>query len=126
MAQGPVFSVVDYAAWQKGYMPPAEHIVIDQLSYRGARVMAGVDYGERGWWLVVKGPVNRQAIRRVLLAMFEAMDEEPEPAATPEDGSQSPSASDGEGKSEGLMPTEPKDPDGLSSTSGRSALGSGG
>lgn len=55
MAQGPVLSVVDYAAWEKGYMPPSEHVLIDQLAYRGARVVMSSDFGDQAYWLVMRG-----------------------------------------------------------------------
>jgi len=47
---------VDYEAWGKGYMPPTEHVLIDQLMYRGARVVFGSDMGETAYWLVMRGP----------------------------------------------------------------------
>jgi hypothetical protein len=31
-------SPVNYKAWQEGYMPPSEHLLIDALSFRGAKV----------------------------------------------------------------------------------------
>jgi hypothetical protein len=59
-----VLSPVDYEAWEKGYMPPTEHILIDQLMYRGARVVFGSDIGETAYWLVMRGPgpKGRQAL----------------------------------------------------------------
>lgn len=48
--------VVDYDAWQRGYMPPNEHVLIDALAYRGARVVASSHIVRgNGWWLVVQG-----------------------------------------------------------------------
>lgn len=41
-------TVVDYDAWKRGYMPPSEHVLIDQLAYRGARVVMGSDFGDHG------------------------------------------------------------------------------
>ena len=46
--------VVDYDAWKRGYMPPSEHLLIDQLAYRGARVNSMSDYGEYAFWIVVR------------------------------------------------------------------------
>ena len=51
----PVLSVVDYDAWHKGYMPPSEHVLIDQLSYRGAKVVLSSDVGDTAFWLVTRG-----------------------------------------------------------------------
>jgi hypothetical protein len=51
----PKLSVVDYDAWEKGYMPPSEHCLIDALSYRGAKVAMASGVRETHWWLVVKG-----------------------------------------------------------------------
>lgn len=48
----PTLSVVDYEAWGKGYLPPCEHILIDALSYRGARVVASSSTKDEGWWIV--------------------------------------------------------------------------
>ena len=46
---------VDYRAWKKGYMPPSEHLLIDQLAYRGAKVVMSSDDGERGaFWIVMR------------------------------------------------------------------------
>ena len=50
-----VLSPVDYEAWRNGYMPPSEHILIDQLAYRGAKVIMSMDYGDKGAaWLVMR------------------------------------------------------------------------
>lgn len=51
-----VLSPVDYEAWRNGYMPPTEHILIDQLMHRGARVVFGSDMGDTSYWLVMRGP----------------------------------------------------------------------
>lgn len=53
----PPSSVVDYEAWKRGYTPPSEHILIDQLAYRGARVVMSSDWGEElgAIWVVVRG-----------------------------------------------------------------------
>lgn len=54
--RNPVLSIVDYAAWDKGYLPPSEHVLIDALSYRDARiVMSSSDSRGDGFWLVMKG-----------------------------------------------------------------------
>lgn len=69
-------SVVDYDAWNRGYMPPSEHVLIDQLAYRGARVVMSSDWGSYGAvWVVVRGdkimrPEFRKSLRELLgLAM---------------------------------------------------------
>lgn len=64
-------SVVDYKAWEKGYMPPSEHVLIDQLSYRGARVVLGSDWGELAMWVVVRGPMPNREVRKAMCAMIE-------------------------------------------------------
>lgn len=51
----PVLSVVDYASWEKGYMPPSEHVLIDALSYRNAKVVMSSECKDLGWWLVMRG-----------------------------------------------------------------------
>lgn len=51
----PILSVVDYESWERGYMPPSEHILIDQLSYRGAKVNNMSDMGDFAFWLVTRG-----------------------------------------------------------------------
>lgn len=65
-----VVSIVDYAAWRKGYLPPSEHVLIHELSYEGARVVMSSSGRVGGWWLVVRGGTlnRRQAIsaRRAL------------------------------------------------------------
>lgn len=43
-----VNSVVDYNAARRGYMPPTEHILIDELSYRGMKVLFRTSIGSRG------------------------------------------------------------------------------
>lgn len=48
-------TVVDYDAWKRGYMPPSEHILIDQLAYRGATVNTSSDLGDCAFWIVTRG-----------------------------------------------------------------------
>lgn len=64
-------TVVDYAAWKRGYMPPSEHVLIDQLAYRGARVVLGSDWGSFGMWIVVRGKTPSREIRRKLMEMID-------------------------------------------------------
>jgi hypothetical protein len=79
----PVLSPVDYAAWNRGYMPPAEHILIDQLHFRGAKIALASDWGdEYAMWLVYRGtnprelkPHARKAILEMLALAFK--DNEP-------------------------------------------------
>lgn len=79
MTQGPVLSPVDYAAWEKGYMPPSEHVLIDALAYRGAKVILGSDHGEAGaYWLVVRGKrPSREHMRKIMELLMASMDDEP-------------------------------------------------
>jgi hypothetical protein len=67
-----VETVVDYKSWEKGYMPPSEHVLIDQLSYRGARVVMSSDFGDLAYWLVVRG---EKLTGRKLLAVKRAIEE---------------------------------------------------
>lgn len=65
-------SVVDYEAWKRGYMPPSEHVLIDQLAYRGARVVLGSDWGDGGaFWVVTR---NLKLTPKIRKAMHELMD----------------------------------------------------
>lgn len=77
----PVLSVVDYDAWERGYMPPSEHILIDQLAYRGARVKMSSDWGDSGAiWIVMRGGTLTKEMRasmRMLLELFFKDDEQP-------------------------------------------------
>lgn len=79
-------TVVDYDAWNKGYTPPSEHVLIDQLAYRGARVVLASDWGEPGaFWIVMRGKRPSPAVRKAMREMLEIMfDEEPETADPPE------------------------------------------
>lgn len=56
MTANPI-NVVDYDAWKRGYVPPTEHQLIDDLAFRGARVVAASLGAQTGWYLVVKGPL---------------------------------------------------------------------
>ena len=88
----PVLSVVDYDAWQRGYMPPTEHILIDELSYRGAKVIASASGPKTGYWLVWKGPrPDRKALKAVVMSLMEleaaledGPEQQPEPEQAPE------------------------------------------
>lgn len=79
----PVLSVVDYEAWRKGYLPPSEHILIDALSYREAKVLTGCDWGDFAFWIVVRGKRPRREVMKKIheLLTIEADFFEPE---TPE------------------------------------------
>ncbi|WGR74356.1 MULTISPECIES: hypothetical protein [unclassified Bradyrhizobium] len=78
-------SVVDYDAWNRGYMPPSEHVLIDKLAYRGARVHLSTPISrEHQIWIVIDGPAltnkQRKAIRDMVNLWFE--DEETEQLGT--------------------------------------------
>jgi hypothetical protein len=77
---GPVLSVVDYDAWNKGYMPPSEHILIDKLAYRGARVNLSTPISrDHQLWVVVEGPPMTTKQRKQLLEIMKIwFDDEPE------------------------------------------------
>ncbi|GAB6842400.1 hypothetical protein HNR00_003608 [Methylorubrum rhodinum] len=73
--QPPVFSPVDYDAWSRGYTPPSEHVLIDALQFRRAKVQMSTSVGRGGQvWVVYSGPAFNSKARRHLLAMMEAMD----------------------------------------------------
>jgi hypothetical protein len=71
---------VDYDAWNRGYMPPSEHVLIDKLAYRGARVVLSTPLGrDRQMWVVLEGPSltnkERKHLREMVNLMFEDEDE---------------------------------------------------
>lgn len=78
-------TVVDYEAWNRGYMPPSEHVLIDKLSYRGARVQLSTPVSrEHQIWVVMEGPPltnkQRKMIREMVNLWFE---DEPEQESAP-------------------------------------------
>ena len=77
--QKPVLSVVDYAAWERGYMPPSEHCLIDALAYRGAKVVTSSTWREGGFWFVVQGKSltknQRAVIRKMMELWYEVEDD---------------------------------------------------
>lgn len=78
-----VESVVDYVAWKRGYMPPSEHRLIDELSYRGAKVVASSESGDFSFWLVVKGTSLTRKQRAAFMKFLElTIDELPEKEPT--------------------------------------------
>lgn len=85
-------TVVDYDAWNKGYTPPSEHILIDQLAYRGARVVMMCDHSKDGaFWIVARGipltPKMRKHMRNMMEIMFPENEETEDAAvATAEQG----------------------------------------
>jgi hypothetical protein len=77
-------TVVDYEAWNRGYMPPSEHVLIDKLSYRGARVHLSTPISrEHQIWIVIDGPPltnkQRKHLREMVNLWFE---DEPEQLGT--------------------------------------------
>jgi len=84
---GQVLSVVDYEAWRKGYLPPSEHVLIDQLSYRDAKVLTGCDFEDYGFWVVIKGErPRREIIKKIIeLLSIEVDFYEPEPETQTDD-----------------------------------------
>ena len=85
MTRPPILTVVDYDAWDKGYMPPSEHILIDKLAYRGARVALSTWLGgDAQLWVVIEGAkplTNRQRklLREMMAMWFEDEQEAPPP-----------------------------------------------
>ena len=81
-------TVVDYEAWNRGYMPPSEHVLIDKLSYRGARVHLSTPISkDHQIWVVIEGPPltnkQRKKILEVMKIWFDDESEEPEAAEPP-------------------------------------------
>lgn len=67
----PVLSVVDYVAWEKGYMPPSEHILIDKLSYRGAKVIMSFSVSRKEQvWIVLEGAPLTDKKRKFMLEIM--------------------------------------------------------
>jgi len=65
-------------------MPPSEHVLIDELAYRGAKVVLSSSSAARGFWLVTKGYENSAELRkiaRVLASQIAALEEAEEEAA---------------------------------------------
>ena len=72
-------TVVDYDAWNRGYMPPSEHVLIDQLAYRGARVFMSSDWGKHGAiWIVTRDITNlkREARKALAEIIHQTIDEQ--------------------------------------------------
>jgi hypothetical protein len=82
-----VLSPVDYDAAHRGYTPPSEHILIDALQFRDAKVVFSSAVFGTQYWLVIRGvPVRgrralaiMQAIEDTIAIMAEEPDEEPMP-----------------------------------------------
>jgi len=76
------FTVVDYDAWNRGYMPPSEHVLIDKLAYRGARVQLSTPISrEHQIWVVIEGPPLNNKQRKQLRDMVNFwFEDEPEGA----------------------------------------------
>lgn len=69
-------------------MPPSEHVLIDKLSYRGARVVSSWWLGgDAQMWIVMEGgrPLTRKQ-RKFMREMFALMmdDDDEAPARSPE------------------------------------------
>ena len=87
MTTPPQLSVVDYAAWEKGYMPPSEHVLVHMLSHEGAKVCCSTSGSGFSWWLVVKGDVDRKKLAKIGKILHEQMcilDDDDEPETTPD------------------------------------------
>ena len=74
MGSRPVLSVVDYDAWNKGYQPPCEHVLVHELSHGGARVPCMSSLGDFTWWLVVQGNVTNKRIKAISRMLHEQME----------------------------------------------------
>jgi hypothetical protein len=67
-------SPVDYEAWHKGYSPPCEHVLIHELSFGGAKVLASsrVVPGA-SWWLVMKGDITPEDTLDIMAVIDRAL-----------------------------------------------------
>jgi hypothetical protein len=54
---------------------PAEHVLIDALSYRGARVVASTQCNDFGFWLVIRGDIDRKKLSKITNALHRDMSE---------------------------------------------------
>lgn len=70
----PAASVVDYEAWRKGYMPPAEHVLIHELSHQDATVKAAAHGGDFSWWLVVKGKPSIEDLEDIAAVIVKCLE----------------------------------------------------
>lgn len=66
-----VTSPVDYDAIRRGYCPPSEHALIDQLQFGGARVVLGSDIGPTAYWLVMRGKPIKGRIGKLIMQQIE-------------------------------------------------------
>lgn len=71
-----VISPVDYDAWNKGYMPPTEHILIHKLQFERTKVVLSTMVSrDNQMWVVIEGPPlsrnARKAIRSLVAFWFE-------------------------------------------------------
>lgn len=75
--QPPVLSPVDYDAWNRGYMPPTEHVLIDALAYRGAKVITMSSDSTGAIYVVTRGKPTDKRMRAILRELLAAFDEAP-------------------------------------------------
>lgn len=79
MSHPPTLSPVDYDAWNRGYMPPSEHILIDQLAHRGACVVMSSDNGQGkgAIWVVMRDRrVPRKHMRALMVLTLDCLDDD--------------------------------------------------
>ncbi len=78
-------SPVDYEAWAKGYLPPSDHLLIDELMFRGARPIMSSDNGKDGaWWFVIRGKFPGSKTRLAIYKLLCEADDWPEPESREE------------------------------------------
>lgn len=78
--QGPVLSPVDYDAWNRGYMPPTEHVLIDALAFRDAKVITMSSDSKGAIYVVTRGKPTDKRMRAILMQLLEAFDDAPDAA----------------------------------------------
>lgn len=67
-------SPVNYEAWQDGYQPPGDHVLIHNLMYEGAHVVSSLALDGFGFWVVVRGTLagkKGEVFRKMLESQIE-------------------------------------------------------
>jgi len=64
-------------------MPPSEHVLIDQLAYRGARVILASDMGDYAYWVVIRSNKPHGRMLPVMQALEHAINATGELEASP-------------------------------------------
>lgn len=65
-------SPVNYKAWQEGYLPPSEHVLIHSLIYDGAKVLTSLRYEKFCFWVVTRGNIPTGTKGKLFVHMIES------------------------------------------------------